>query len=268
MHGPDGRNYENEITYIEIVEPLRLSYKLGGVESDESVRFHTDVTFEQTGGKGGEIRVTMRSVFASAEARDFVIKTYHAVEGGKQHLANLEDYLETISVGEANEPAFSISHVFKAPRESVWQAWTAREHLMRWFGPKGSSLSSAELDLRPGGSLHYCMSGPGMEIWGRWVFREIDRPDKLVFVSSFSNALGEILPSPFPGLENFPPEVLTIVTFVDHAGVGKGTLVTVEARPINATVAQRDFFTSFHGSMCQGWTGTLEQLAKFLGLDA
>ncbi len=161
-----------------------------------------------------------------------------------------------------------ISRTFAAPRELVWQAWTECEHLKRWFGPKGSSLASAKLDLRPGGSLHYSMSGQGMEIWGRWVFREIDRPNKLVFVSSFSNALGGISPSPFPGLENFPPEVLTTVTFVDHAGISKGTVITVEARPINETVAQRDFFTSFHGSMRQGWTGTLEQLAEFLSVDA
>ena len=109
------------------------------------------------------------------------------------------------------------------------------------------------------------MSHPnGMEMWGRWVFREIDRPDKLDFVSSFSNAQGEISPAPFPGLENFPLETLTTVTLVEHAGNSKGTFVTVEAQPFKGTKAQRDFFTSFHGSMRQGWTGTMEQLAEFL----
>ena len=51
---------------------------------------------------------------------------------------------------------------------------------------------------------------------------------------------------------------------VEHAGISKGTLVTVEAQPFQATTAQHDFFRSFHASMRQGWTGTMEQLAEFL----
>jgi hypothetical protein len=43
------------------------------------------------------------------------------------------------------------------------------------------------------------------------------------------------------------------------------TDVCTEALPFNATMVQRDFFTAFHGSMRQGWTGTMEQLAEFLG---
>ncbi|HWB13688.1 MAG TPA: SRPBCC family protein [Pirellulales bacterium] len=265
MHGPDGRDYANRIEYLEIVRPSRLVYKHGGDVGSEPVRFHVEVSFEPTDENGSHTKVTMRSLFSSAQERDFVINTYNAVEGGRQHLANLDDYLQAMSLGESHEPPFSISHVFNAPRERVWQAWTQREHLMRWFGPKGASLSHATLELRPGGSLHYCMNHPnGMQMWGRWVFREIDPANKLVFVSSFSNAAGEIAPAPFSGLENFPPEVLTTVTFVAHAGPSKGTLVTVESKPLNATQAQRDFFASFHGSMRQGWTGTMEQLAEAL----
>lgn len=163
------------------------------------------------------------------------------------------------------EPPFSIAHVFHAPRERVWQAWTEREHLLKWFGPKGSKILQAKLDLRVGGVFHFCMSHPnGKEMWGRWVFQVINRPDKIEFISSFSNADGEVTPAPFPGLEDFPTEVLTTVTLLDHAGIGKGTLVTVEARPFNGTKDQRDFFTAFHSSMREGWTGTMQQLAEFL----
>jgi uncharacterized protein YndB with AHSA1/START domain len=265
MHGPDGRDYPSRIDFIEIVKPSRLIYKLGGDDGGEPVRFLTEVFFEPTGDNEGQTRVTMRSIFPSAQERDFVITRVNAVEGGKQHLANLDDYLRTMSAGAGHEPAFLISHVFAATRERVWEAWTEREHLMRWFGPKGASLSHATLELRLGGSFHYCMNHPnGMEMWGRWVFREIDPANKLVFVSSFSNARGEMAPAPFPGLENFPLEILTTVTLVEHAGISKGTLVTVEAEPLNATKAQRDFFAAFHGSMRQGWTGTMEQLADFI----
>lgn len=269
MHGPDGQNYANRIDYVEIVPPSQLVYKLGSDEGGDVARFHVEVFFEPLGGNGAQTKVTMRSVFSTAQQRDFVIENFHAAEGGKQHLANLEDYLAGMSDAAGSDSAFSISHHFRAPRELVWQAWTQREHLMRWFGPKGASLAQAALDLQAGGSLHYCMQHPnGLQMWGRWVFREIDRPHKLVFVSSFSNPQGEICPAPFQGLENYPLEVLSTVTLVEHAGISKGTLVTVETQPCNATPAQHDFFKSFHASMLQGWTGTMEQLAEYLAAQS
>ncbi|MCA9265788.1 MAG: SRPBCC domain-containing protein, partial [Planctomycetales bacterium] len=232
---------------------------------DNQVSFQTEVTFESI-GDGQQTTITMRSTFPTAEARDFVINNYGAVEGGKQHLANLEDYLASLAASSDDEPAFTLSHLFHASRERVWQAWTEREHLLKWFGPKDSTMLHATLDLRDGGMFHYSMSHPnGMEIWGRWVFRTIVRLEKLEFVSSFSDANAEITPAPFPGLDDFPPETLTTVTFVDHAGISKGTLVTLNARPLNGTPAQRDFFTGFHPSLRQGWTGTMQQLAEYLG---
>jgi uncharacterized protein YndB with AHSA1/START domain len=266
MHGPDGRDYQNRIIYIEIVKPSRLVYKHGGDEGAEPVRFQTEVAFDSLGASGTQTRVTMRSIFSSAEERDFVIKTYNAVEGGKQHLANLADYLQNLSEGEAHEPPFSTSRVLRAPRDRVWQAWTDREELFRWFGPKGANLSHAELDLRPGGSFHYGVNHPsGMTIWGRWVFREISPSHKLVFLSCFSDPDGRIARAPFPGFESFPAEMLSTVSFAEHAGIGKGTLVTYEAQPFQASQEELDFFRSCHDSLRQGWGGTLEQLADYLG---
>ena len=264
MHGPNGQDYDNRIDYIEIEEPSRLIYQLGGEVSSVSVSFRTYVRFEQVSDK--QTKVTMRSVFPTAESRDFVISNYGAVEGGKQHLANLDDYLAGLSRKDDHESPFSISHVFNGPREKVWQAWTEQEHLLKWFGPRGAKMQQAVLDLRVGGLFHYCMSHPnGMEMWGRWVFRIINCPDRIEFVSSFSNADGGVTPAPFQGLDDFPLETLTTVTLVDHAGIGKGTLVTVESRPLNGTKIQREFFNAFHPSMRQGWEGTMQQLSEFLG---
>lgn len=264
-HGPDGTDYPCRVDYIETDPPSRLVYRVCGEgESNSGTSFHSEVTFEQL-ADDKQTKVTMRSIFPSTKARDFVISNFGAVEGGKQHLANLENYVAQISSAE-NAPPFTIDRVFKAPRELVWQAWTEREHLIKWFGPTGSTITQARLDLRIGGSFHYCMSHPaGMELWGRWVFQSIARLDKLEFISSFSNAAAEIAPAPFQGLEDFPTEVLTTVTFVDHAGIGKGTLVTIEARPITgSSKAQCHFFKGFHSSMQQGWAGTMQQLDTFL----
>ena len=50
MHGPDGRDYENRITFDEIVKPERLRYHHGGGDDVEPVQFRTTVTFEDLGG--------------------------------------------------------------------------------------------------------------------------------------------------------------------------------------------------------------------------
>ena len=51
MHGPDGRDYENRITFDEIVKPERIVYRHGGGDDVEPVQFRTTVTFEDLGGK-------------------------------------------------------------------------------------------------------------------------------------------------------------------------------------------------------------------------
>jgi len=49
-------------------------------------------------------------------------------------------------VHPATQRPFIIAHLFHAPCERVWRAWTERDRLMRWFGPAGVTLSAATLD--------------------------------------------------------------------------------------------------------------------------
>jgi uncharacterized protein YndB with AHSA1/START domain len=156
---------------------------------------------------------------------------------------------------------FVITRVFNAPREMVWRAWTEREQLVRWFGPKGSTMPHATLDLRPGGTFHYAMRGPdGREIWGKWTFREIVAPERLVMVTCFSDAQGGIAPAPM--IDNWPLETLSTTTFEEHDGK---TTVTLRWSPLNATASQCQTFARMHDSMRQGWGGTFEQLDTYLG---
>lgn len=87
MHGPDGRNYPNEIVYVEIVKPQRLVY------DHVMPPFHVTVTFDEQGGK---TKVTMTHLFATADERETVVRKYGAVEGAKEHLGRLGAYLETM----------------------------------------------------------------------------------------------------------------------------------------------------------------------------
>lgn len=268
MHGPDGHDYLNRINYLEIIEHERLSYQHGGDVEGEAVNFHVTVTFEPLGEAGKQTRLTMRSTFASAEARDFVIRNYNALEGGKQHLQRLGEHLHDLQNATANQAdgddkPFVISRFFAAAPEQMWEVWTTQAHLQQWFGPKGFTIPQCSLDLREGGAFHYCMRGPGgHEMWGRWIFREIDRPKRLVFVSSFADAQGNLIRE--PSHRDWPLEMLATVTFAEHAGINRGTVVTVQWTALNATPAERRTFADNHDSMRQGWTGTFEQLAAFL----
>jgi len=150
MHGPDGRDYQNKITYLEIVPPERLVYRHGGDEDLEPVSFQTTVTFVAEGNK---TRVTMRSVFPTAEYRDRVVKEHGAIEGGEQHLARLDEHLAGGGTGTSR--AFVISRVFDAPRDLVWKAHSELEGLKHWWGPKGFTWVTGTLDFRPGGLFHY-----------------------------------------------------------------------------------------------------------------
>jgi uncharacterized protein YndB with AHSA1/START domain len=94
MHGPDGRDYQNRITYEEIVRPERIVYRHDGGEDVEPVQFRATVLFEDVGGK---TRLTMRGQFSSAAERARVIKEYGADQGLVQTLARLADYVATVS---------------------------------------------------------------------------------------------------------------------------------------------------------------------------
>jgi len=93
MHGPDGRDYQNRITYDEIVKPERLVYSHGGGEDVEPVRFKVTVTFDAIGGR---TRLTMRMLFPSAAERARAIKEYGADKGLVQTLTRLAEHLTAL----------------------------------------------------------------------------------------------------------------------------------------------------------------------------
>jgi len=160
---------------------------------------------------------------------------------------------------ETTQRPFVISRVFDAPRELVWRTWTEQEH-MQWWGPKGVTISHAKLELRPGGLFHYCMRTPdGHEMWGKWVIREVVKPERLVFVNSFSDSDAGLTRPPMS--PNWPLEVLSTVTFAEQ---GEKTRLTIEWLPINATDTERKTFDEGREGMKGGWTGSLDRAEDYL----
>jgi uncharacterized protein YndB with AHSA1/START domain len=80
------------------------------------------------------------------------------------------------------EATVTLTRVFDAPRDLVWQAWTDPKMMAQWFGPRGFTSSVPQLDVRIGGALRIVMHGPdGNDYPMKGVFREVKPPQRLVF---------------------------------------------------------------------------------------
>ena len=85
MHGPDGRDYQNKAVYVEITEPERLVY-----DPVSQPQFRMAMTFTDQGGK---TIITTQMPFDSAALRDKTVKEFGAVEGLKQTIGRLGEYV-------------------------------------------------------------------------------------------------------------------------------------------------------------------------------
>lgn len=87
---------------------------------------------------------------------------------------------QSAAVAETFSKEFVIEREFNAPRDLVWKVFTERDHLMRWWGPKGFKMIVGKLDLKPGGLFLYGMEAPdGSEMWGKWYSGRSSSPSGL-----------------------------------------------------------------------------------------
>jgi uncharacterized protein YndB with AHSA1/START domain len=163
-------------------------------------------------------------------------------------------------VADTSGDELVITRVFDAPRALVWQAWSEPQALRRWWGPKGFAMGLCRLEFRPGGIFHYSMRTPdGRDLWGKFVYREIVAPERIVFVSSFADEGGNVVRNPWNA--GWPLETHNTLTFAEHAGK---TTLTLRGGPLNATAAERKIFEDGLQSMQRGFAGTFDQLAEYL----
>jgi uncharacterized protein YndB with AHSA1/START domain len=92
MHGPDGTDYQEWITWQEIVPPERIAL-LHGEFRDDPNAFESVWTFAPD---STTTRIEMRTVFPTRQLRDEAVDKYHAIEGGQQTLSHLAAYVTEI----------------------------------------------------------------------------------------------------------------------------------------------------------------------------
>ncbi|MGB3686604.1 MAG: SRPBCC domain-containing protein [Ornithinimicrobium sp.] len=92
MHGPDGVDYQEWISWTEIVLSERIAL-VHGESRDDPNAFESVLAFEPA---SDQTRIVMRSVFLTKELRDEAVEKYDAIEGGQQTLNNLAAYVTEI----------------------------------------------------------------------------------------------------------------------------------------------------------------------------
>jgi uncharacterized protein YndB with AHSA1/START domain len=151
------------------------------------------------------------------------------------------------SVLEAGLLEVSLTRRIAASPEFVFRAWIDAKHLAEWWGPKGFTNPVCQLDTRLGGAIYIHMRAPDGVVHlmtGR--FMEIDRPNRLVFVTA---------PIDSEGRPMF--KVLNTIIFTTVDG---GTEISLVARVTSTTPAAPQYLAG----MSQGWRQSLDRLAALV----
>jgi len=263
MHGPDGANYPNEMTFTEVVPFERIGLELTGCrEGAPLIHFHQSMTF--TDEEGGT-RFTVRITFATAEERDQNVRDFGSVEGGNQMMERLNEHLHERSAhpieklaGKAAAHELRITRTFNAPRELVWRAWTDPALAKQWSGPKQWPAFHMELGKKPGDRWRIGMRGlaPGtdtpVEIWQGGVLREFVPPERLVYTYAWENRANVGLPD-----DGDPHETVITVRLEEH----DGKTIMHFHQAFFATAAERDGHNG-------GWNSSFERLEDLVNTQA
>jgi uncharacterized protein YndB with AHSA1/START domain len=95
---------------------------------------------------------------------------------------------DTFQVTTPSERVITLTRLFDAPRELVFEAMTRPEHIRRWWGclGEGYSVPICEVDLRVGGKWRFVNRHPNgdAEFYGE--YREINPPERVVFTEIYA----------------------------------------------------------------------------------
>jgi uncharacterized protein YndB with AHSA1/START domain len=106
----------------------------------------------------------------------------------------------------AQDQQVLITHIFDAPRDLVFKAWTDPDHVAQWFGPEGFTTEGVAIDLRVGGRYELTMVRDDARHPVRYEIVELDPPRLLVLRSD-----------PMPEIGIHEP-TFTRVELHDHGG--------------------------------------------------
>jgi len=126
----------------------------------------------------------------------------------------------------------SVTKIFNAPVESVWQLWVDPELIKRWWGPKHFTAPLANIDFREGGKSLVSMQAPkemGGQVWySIWAYITIVPLQTIEFIQSLADQNGNKTDPTKVGMPpDFPRDIRTVVTFRELAD-GKTEMMVTE----------------------------------------
>jgi uncharacterized protein YndB with AHSA1/START domain len=131
------------------------------------------------------------------------------------------------------------TRLLDAPRELVWKLWTEPQHISNWWGPRGFTTTTSEMDVRPGGVWLHVMHGPdGRNYPNRIVYVEVVKPERIVYDH-----------------ESHPPFRTTVI-FEEH-----GVKTKISMRMVFETAELRNRTDRQHGAV-EGLKQTLARLGE------
>lgn len=136
-----------------------------------------------------------------------------------------------------------LARTLPASPARLFDAWATPDRLKRWTCPDPGAVVDVDIDLRPGGRYSIRMHVEGGPVTAHGAYREIDRPNRLVYTWAWAG-------------DSHPMKEETLVA-VEFAPAGDGTEVrlTHEGFP---TPADRDGHE-------EGWRICLGRLAEMIG---
>jgi uncharacterized protein YndB with AHSA1/START domain len=253
MHGPDGVDYPNHTQFIEVKPHQSLVYDHGGFE-DKPPLFRVRALFREEAGKTKlEMTMEFTSAQAASDARIMIKKA-----NGDSTWDRLAEFLERQNSGKE---IFVINRSFDVGINTMYEAWTNPEHIMKWTPPTGFTGRYLSADLRPGGEAFYEMSGHGMTMYGKARYLEFVKPTRLVYTQIFTDQDGKV--SRHPMAPTWPETMKTTVTLCDEGP--NQTRVTVQWEVYgSATAEEHETFKNAKSGMTMGWTGSFEKLSEYL----
>jgi uncharacterized protein YndB with AHSA1/START domain len=138
--------------------------------------------------------------------------------------------------------------MFDAPRELVFDAWIDPRHVGAWWGPRGFTTTTHEIDVKPGGVWRFIMHGPdGVDYPNKIVYLEIARPERLIYDH---------------GDEGGPVYFHVTVTFEE-----RGDKTSLTMRSLFRSAAERDEVVTKYRAI-EGGNQTLDRFAEHLAKTA
>jgi uncharacterized protein YndB with AHSA1/START domain len=103
-----------------------------------------------------------------------------------------------------------LERIIRAPRATVWSAWTDPSRLEQWWVPAPSRCRVDSLDLRPGGAFVTQLSDDGAEFVPHLdaCFLAVDELQRIVFTNAINSTWRPAHPAPVA--------MTAAITLLDH----------------------------------------------------